>query len=97
LTRILCPGILIVYTEVIVRTKIVKWGNSLGLRIPRSFAAEVLVTEGSTVDLGLEDGRLVVSVIPPRQVDLESLLAGVTAENLHDEVDTGSARGGEVW
>jgi antitoxin MazE len=42
------------------QTKIQKWGNSLGLRIPRSFAAEAQVEEGATVDLSVEDGRLLV-------------------------------------
>jgi len=36
------------------QTKIQKWGNSLGLRIPRSFAAEAQVEEGATVDLSVE-------------------------------------------
>ena len=79
------------------RTKIVKWGNSLGLRIPKSFAEEVQVSEGSTVDLGLENGLLVIRVIEARSIALEDLLAGVTAENRHGEVDTGNAAGGEVW
>ena len=41
-----------------VETKIRKWGNSLGLRIPRSFAAQAQVEEGATVDLSVENGRL---------------------------------------
>ena len=79
------------------RTKIVKWGNSLGLRIPKSFAEEVQVAEGSIVDLSMEDGNLVVKVTPPDEVDLDDLLAGITDENLHGEFDTGDADGGEVW
>ena len=40
------------------QTKIQKWGNSLGLRIPRSFAAEAHVKEGSAVDLSVDKGPL---------------------------------------
>lgn len=79
------------------RTKIVKWGNSLGLRIPKSFAEEVRVAEGSTVDLSMEDGRLVIRVASQPEFSLEELLAGVTAENMHAEVDSGAAIGGEEW
>lgn len=79
------------------RTKIVKWGNSLGLRIPKSFAEEVRVAEGSTVDLSMEDGRLVVRVPVQPEFSLEELLDGVTAENLHSEVDSGESVGGEQW
>ncbi len=78
-------------------TRVVKWGNSLGLRIPRAFAEEVQVSEGSTVDLKLENGQLVIRVVDARPFTLEALLAGVTAENLHGETDTGTGVGGEVW
>jgi len=42
-------------------TRIQKWGNSLGLRIPKSFAAEVEVEAGSTVDIRVENGDLVAA------------------------------------
>ena len=79
------------------RTKIVKWGNSLGLRIPKSFAEEVGVAEGSVVDLSMEDGYLVIKVTKTDEIDLEDLLDGITDENIHGEIDTGDAVGGEVW
>ena len=79
------------------RTKIVKWGNSLGLRIPKSFAEEVRVAEGSIVDLSMEDGNLVIKVTDPLEVDLDQLLDGITDENIHGEIDTGDAVGGEIW
>jgi antitoxin MazE len=74
-----------------------KWGNSLGLRIPKAFADEVGVRVGSEVDLSIEAGDLVVRVRRPRVYGLEELLEGVTAENVHAEVDVGSATGREVW
>jgi antitoxin MazE len=80
-----------------VRTKIVKWGNSLGLRIPKSFAEEVRVAAGSMVDLSMEDGRLVIRVTAQPEFTLEELLDGVTAANLHAEIDSGGSVGGEAW
>lgn len=79
------------------RTKIVKWGNSLGLRIPKSFAEEVRVAEGSVVDLSMEDGNLVIKATKTDEVDLKDLLDGITDDNIHGEIDTGDAVGGEVW
>lgn len=78
-------------------TKIQRWGNSLGLRIPKSFAAEAQVEAGSTVDLSLEDGALIVRVVTEPRYDLEDLLQGVTSANLHDESDWGKPSGGEIW
>jgi len=79
------------------RTKIVKWGNSLGLRIPKSFAEEVRVAEGSIVDLSMDDGNLVIKVTQTDDIDLENLLDGITDENIHREIGTGNSVGGEIW
>ena len=78
-------------------TKILKWGNSLGLRIPKAFADETRVTVGSTVDIRVEDERLVVRPVRPKAYRLKDLLEGVTKDNLHEEIDTGEAVGRETW
>lgn len=79
------------------RTKVQRWGNSLGLRIPRSFAQEAGVEAGSQVDLSVRDGSLVVRAAKQQRYRLSDLLEKVTAKNLHGEVDTGEAVGREVW
>lgn len=81
----------------VVQTKIQRWGNSLGLRIPRSFAEEAGVGAGSEVDLSVQDGDLVVKPVRRRTYQLKELLRQVTAKNLHGEVETGGAVGREVW
>ena len=78
------------------KTKVQKWGNSLALRIPKSFATEVRIVSGSEVDLQIKDG--VLTVIPGSQkLTLKALLKTVTPENIHDETDTGDSQGGESW
>lgn len=79
------------------QTKVQKWGNSLGLRIPRSFAAEAQVEEGATVDLSVENGNLLVRRLRPRKYALSGLLKKVTPRNLHGEVPTGKRVGREAW
>jgi len=78
-------------------TRIKKWGNSLALRIPRPLALEVGLEEEAEVTLTLADGKLIIAPVPELEWTLEGLLAHVTPENLHDEVDTGTARGREAW
>jgi len=78
-------------------TSVRKWGNSLALRIPRPLAEEVGLYEDSPVQLSLEEGRLVIVPIMEPRYALDTLLARVTPENLHSEVDTGEAIGGEAW
>jgi len=78
-------------------SKIQKWGNSLGLRIPRTLAAEAQIEEGSSVDLSVKNGTLLVRSVQPRRYVLRELLKGVTSRNLHHEVPTGEAVGREIW
>ncbi len=78
-------------------TRIQMWGNSLGLRIPKSFAAEVNVEAGSTVDIRVENGDLVIRPLRRRQYVLSELLEGVNSRNLHEEVSTGDPVGRESW
>ncbi len=79
------------------KTRVQKWGNSLALRIPKSFADEVGLQKEAPVDLSLADGKIVVTPVTKSQLTLEQLLSKVTKENLHHEVDTGSAVGNETW
>jgi antitoxin MazE len=79
------------------QTRIQKWGNSLGLRIPKSFAAEAQVVEGAAVELSVEDGRLLVRPLRVRKYALSALLKKVNRRNLHAEVSSGKAVGREAW
>lgn len=78
-------------------TRVQKWGNSLALRIPKSFAAEVGLQNDSSVEVSLADGKLVIAPVTQSKLTLELLLAQVTDENLHHEVETGPALGNEAW
>ena len=79
------------------KVQIQKWGNSLALRIPKAFAAESKVEQGSTVEVSLEQGKIVVTPVTEPEFTLGDLLAKVTQHNRHEAVDTGSAAGKEVW
>lgn len=79
------------------KTRVRKWGNSLALRIPTSFAAEIGLTENVAVDLSVTKGRLVVQPRSAEAMRLEDLLQGITDENLHGAWETGPAVGREVW
>ncbi len=79
------------------KTRIQKWGNSLALRIPKSFAAEAGLRANDPVELSLVEGALVIQPMAPPPPTLEELLRGVTDDNLPGEWDTGPAVGKEVW
>ena len=79
------------------KTRVQKWGNSLALRIPKSFASEVGFQKETPVEVSLEDGRLVVAPVSQPKPTLKQLLAKITKDNLHSEVETGPAVGNEAW
>jgi len=79
------------------RKKVNKWGNSLGLRIPKLVAAEVGIEEDSLVNLTIVNGSIVISPERELPLELEAMLKQVTEESLHGEVNTGPTIGREAW
>jgi antitoxin MazE len=78
-------------------TKILKWGNSLGLRIPKSFAKEAGVEEGSAVDISLDGDRIVIRPARPVRYRVKDLASEIREDNIHEEIETGDSVGREVW
>jgi antitoxin MazE len=83
--------------EVVMRTRIVTWGNSLAVRIPKAYAGEIGLVSEAEVELSIDQGSLVLAPAAPYRVSLKSLLDAVTPENIHREVDTGGPVGDEAW
>jgi antitoxin MazE len=79
------------------QTKIQKWGNSLAIRIPKSFALDINLKQDELVDLSVDESKIVITPIGGKKYSLEELLKGVSKNNLHGEIDTGSPTGKEIW
>ena len=79
------------------QTKIKKWGNSLALRIPKSFALNANLKQDELVDISIDKERIIITPIGQKEYSLDELLAGVSEDNLHGEIDTGVPVGKEIW
>ena len=79
------------------QTKITKWGNSLALRIPKSFALNANLRQNERVDLSIEKEKIIISPINEKEYSLKELLRKVAESNLHKEFDTGESAGNEIW
>ena len=79
------------------QAKIQKWGNSLALRIPQSYALNVNIKQNEMVDLSIEQGSILIKPIVKKGHSLEELLESVSENNLHSEFDTGAPVGKEIW
>jgi antitoxin MazE len=79
------------------QARIQKWGNSLALRIPKAFAVEAQLEEDALVDIALVEGQIVVKPVAVQTWTLDELLAGISQNNIHHEIETGPHVGKELW
>jgi antitoxin MazE len=77
-------------------TQIAKWGNSLGVRLPKAVAREARLDEGDTVDVSVNNGTIVIRPSRPTY-SLQELVAKITPRNRHGETDWGEPLGDETW
>ena len=71
-----------------------KWGNSLGLRLPRALADQIGVSAGQKVNIVAEGPRLVIEPIPTA-LSLQDVLANMTPEAMRAAFDWGEDAGRE--
>jgi antitoxin MazE len=75
--------------------KIQKWGNSLGVRIPKAVIDKMELSENSEVEVEHKNG--VIIIFPAKkQISLDALVAQINTDNLHQEEDY-KAEGNEAW
>ena len=74
-----------------------KWGNSASVCIPVSVMEAAHLTLDAVVDVREEDGRIIIEPVRQPDYDLDGLLAGITPDNLHDELGFGPAVGKEEF
>jgi antitoxin MazE len=77
------------------KAQIVKWGNSLAIRIPKPIAEKAGVEEGDPVVLEAARGQIRL-VRSERIPTLKELVAQITPENRYEEISTGPERGKEI-
>jgi len=80
----------------VISTKIARWGNSLGLRLPKTVALEARIDEGESVEVSVEDGAIVIRAARP-SYSLHELTGKITPRNRHGETNWGKPAGREQW
>ncbi|MCK6597763.1 MAG: AbrB/MazE/SpoVT family DNA-binding domain-containing protein [Bdellovibrionaceae bacterium] len=66
--------------------KIQKWGNSLGVRIPKQVIEKLNLTENSEVEVSHKDGAIIIIPVK-KKFSLENLLEQITKNNCYQEED----------
>ncbi len=77
-------------------TNIQKWGNSLGVRLPKSIALSKSLRVGSRVEVNETKTGISIEVVQKNHPTLDELLKKFDTKTQHDLVDWGSDLGEEV-
>ena len=77
------------------QVRVARWGNSLGLRIPKDVAQRIGLRQGASVDVETEGNRIIITPARRRYV-LADLLQGMTPEAMREAFDWGPDRGREI-
>jgi|HubBroStandDraft_6_1064221.scaffolds.fasta_scaffold3786936_1 antitoxin MazE len=72
-----------------------KWGNSLGLRLPKALTSEIGVSDGQKVEVRAEGGRIIVEPVR-KTLTLEQMMENVTPEAMREAWDWGDDVGREI-
>ena len=75
---------------------VAKWGNSLGVRIPMQIAKQINLQEGTSITFTVVDGGLMIKP-DKKKYTLDDLLAGMSLDHVHSEIDMGQPVGNEIW
>ncbi len=79
------------------RVTVKKWGNSASVRIPAAIMEAARLELDMSVDVREEEGHIIIEPVRDPEYDLDRLLAAVTPENVHSEIDFGVAVGKEAF
>jgi antitoxin MazE len=75
--------------------QIVKWGNSLAVRIPKPVAEDAGLSEGDRVLMEASDGQIELRRAHNTPT-LQELVAQITPENRYEEIPAGKLQGKET-
>jgi antitoxin MazE len=76
-----------------------KWGNSIGIRLPREFVEYTQITDKSVVVVSIEGNRILIEKRPDvtPYKSIEELFEGFEGKYEPVSIDWGKPVGDEVW
>lgn len=74
-----------------------KWGNSQGIRIPKSVMSELDFSSEQPVELTIEDGKLIIKKAEIPRKNIRELFSDYSGDYTCSEFDWGERVGNEVW
>jgi len=78
-------------------SKVIKWGNSLALRLPKAYTKELNLNENSPVEINSDKEKITITPVELKKYDSKELFSRISEENIHKEIETGIPQGKEIW
>ncbi len=75
--------------------KIQKWGNSVGVRIPKTIMEKANLSVNSEIEIECKNQKIII-FSKKKSIQLKDLLSQITKDNLHVE-DSYVKTGKEIW
>ena len=78
-------------------SKVIKWGNSLALRLPKAYTKELNLNENSPVEINSDKEKITITPVELKKYDSKELFSRISEENIHKEIETEIPQGKEIW
>ncbi|HIG64215.1 MAG TPA: AbrB/MazE/SpoVT family DNA-binding domain-containing protein [Methyloprofundus sp.] len=80
-------------------SKVQKWGNSQGIRIPKNLLENSYIKIGEEVEITVKDGKIIVE--PTHKIqgkyDIKDLVCKMSKDYEAEEINLGVPSGQEFW
>lgn len=74
-----------------------RWGNSQGIRIPKSIVNEMNLDKNQKFDLTMEDEKIILTKQQENFSLIKELFENYETDKTQSEFDWGSPKGNEIW
>lgn len=74
-----------------------KWGNSAGIRIPKSILNSLNIKINDILDIEQNDEKIIISVSKKKKISLEERFKNYNGKNLSKDFSWDERKGKEIW
>ncbi len=78
-------------------TRIQKWGNSHGVRIPKILLDTVNWSENEQIVIVVDNGKIIMEKAKSKRKNIKELFANYKEDYKPIEIDWGNPEGKEIW
>lgn len=76
--------------------KTTKWGNSIGVKIPRALATKKGIGVDTAVEVNETEDGIIIKPVGKKEYSLKELVKVITSQNRHSEAEFGHPVGKEL-